>query len=221
MFDLDDTLYNEKNFVFGAFGEVADYIGTKYNIPKKLLKDEMIELLFDVGRGKIFNLICEKYGFKEPIEVLVNIYRTAKPNIYLYQDSIEILNATKNKYKLGLITDGLSKVQWSKIKLLHLEKLFDQIIVTDDLGKEYRKPSIVPYNTMASKLKLNTNECIYIGDNPNKDFYGARAAGYITVRILRKDGDYCNLRMNNENEADFDIKSLIELNNIILNLDKG
>jgi putative hydrolase of the HAD superfamily len=221
IFDLDDTLYNEKEFVHGAFDEVAEYLGLKYNISRNLLLNEMIDILLDVGRGKIFNLICEKHGIKESIDTLVNIYRNSKPNIKLYPDSIEILSKAKNKYKLGLITDGLSKVQWNKIKILNLDKYFDQIIVTDDFGKDCWKPNTFAYNAMINNLKLKANECIYVGDNPNKDFCGARTSGYTTVRILRKDGDYYNLRMNIENEADFKIEFLTELSDILLNLNKG
>ena len=123
--------------------------------------------------------------------------------------------------KVGLITDGLSKVQWNKIKLLDIEEYFDQIIVTDDLGIEYWKPNTFAYEAMLRNFKLNADECIYIGDNPNKDFYGARVTGYITIRILRKEGDYFNLRLSNDFEADFEIKSLTELSNIIYKLNKG
>ncbi len=75
---------------------------------------------------------------------MVKIYRYNNPNISLYDDAYEVLNRFKSKYKLGLITDGHRGAQWNKIKALDIEKYMDKIIVTDDYGKDYWKPSIKP-----------------------------------------------------------------------------
>lgn len=214
-FDLDDTLYNEKDFVFGAFKEVAEYLSNKYNLNSQSLYEDMLKLLIKEGRGKIFNVICENYHINEDINALVKVYRNAKPKLKLYKDSLEVINFLKSYYKLGLITDGLASVQWNKIKLLNLETYFDNIIVTDDLGKEYWKPHIIPFKNMADKFNLMPSECIYIGDNPNKDFYGAKKLGFKTIRIIRDIGDYINLRHNDEYEADYEVRRLNEIVPII------
>ena len=214
-FDLDDTLYNEKDFVFGAFREVAEYLSNKYNISSQSLYEDMLAILQSEGRGKIFNIVCENYNINEDINALVQVYRNAKPKLKLYEDGLEVINFLKDKYKLGLITDGLASVQWNKIELLNLESYFDNIIVTDDLGKEYWKPHILPFKNMAEKFNLLPSECIYIGDNPNKDFYGARKLGFRTIRIIRDIGDYINLRHSKEYEADFEVSNLNEIVSII------
>lgn len=210
-FDLDDTLYNEKDFVFEAFKEVSEYLSAKYNLNSKEIYIDMINILESHGRGKIFNLICDNYNINEDIKALVQVYRNAKPKLKLYEDSVEILNKLKYNYKLGLITDGLGYVQWNKIKLLEVEKYFDNIIVTDDLGREYWKPHIMPFKNMAEKFKFLPNECVYIGDNPNKDFYGAKKLGYKTVRLIREAGDHIHVRLDAEYEADYEISSLNEI----------
>lgn len=214
-FDLDDTLYNEKDFVFGAFKEVAEYISNKYNLSCEDIYSDMINILESNGRGKIFNFICDNYNINEDIKALVQVYRNAKPKLKLYEDSIEILNKLKYNYKLGLITDGLAYVQWNKIKLLEVEKYFDNIIVTDDLGREYWKPHIMSFKNMAEKFKFLPNECVYIGDNPNKDFYGAKKLGYKTIRLIREAGDHIHVRLDSEYEADYEISSLNEIVPII------
>lgn len=214
-FDLDDTLYNEKDFVFGAFKEVSQYLSNKYNLDSEDIYNDMINILENHGRGKIFNIICDNYNIGEDIKALVEVYRNAKPKLKLYEDSIEILNKLKYNYKLGLITDGLAYVQWNKIKLLEIEMYFDNIIVTDDLGREYWKPHIMPFRNMAEKFKLLPSECIYIGDNPNKDFYGAKKFGYKTIRLVREIGDHIHVRLDNEYEADYEVRSLSEIISII------
>lgn len=214
-FDLDDTLYNEKDFVFGAFKEVSEYLSAKYNLNSEDVYIDMINILQSHGRGKIFNIICDNYNINEDIKALVQVYRNAKPKLKLYEDSIEILNKLKYNYKLGLITDGLGYVQWNKIKLLEVEKYFDNIIVTDDLGREYWKPHIMSFKNMAEKFKFLPNECIYIGDNPNKDFYGAKKLGYKTIRLIREAGDHIHVRLDSEYEADYEVSSLNEIIPII------
>ena len=219
IFDLDDTLYYEKKYVLGAFKEVAYYIGNKHGKNEEKLYIRMKELLEDSGRGKIFNIICEENNFNEDIKQLIDIYRNSKPKLELYYDSKEFLIwARKQGCKLGIITDGCSKVQWNKIKGLGIETLVDKIIVTDDLGKEFWKPNEESYLDMMEYFNINKNECIYIGDNPNKDFIGARELGIKTIRIIREKGDHIRTFLEKQYEADLNISNLLELKDILSNI---
>ena len=61
-------------------------------------------------------------------------------------------------------------------------------------------------------LGLYGKECLYIGDNPKKDFYGARKLGWKTVHVKRTGGVYTDeAAAGAEWEADFEIKDLGEL----------
>ncbi|WP_459478710.1 HAD family hydrolase [Clostridium saccharoperbutylacetonicum] len=218
IFDLDDTLYYEKEYVLGAFKEVAYYLGNKCGKDEEKLHIRMKEILEDSGRGKIFNIICEENDFKEDIKDLVDIYRNSKPKLELYDDSKEFLIWAREKgYKLGIITDGCSKVQWNKVKALRVEQLVDKIILTDDLGKEFWKPHKKSYSDMISYFNINENEGIYVGDNPNKDFIGARKLGMRTIRIIREKGDHIKTFLDKEYEADNNITNLMELKYLLEN----
>ncbi|MEW9093550.1 MAG: HAD-IA family hydrolase [Clostridiaceae bacterium] len=211
IFDLDDTLYNERDFVYGGFREVARYLSLKYNLKEEEIFKIMIEILNELGRGKIFNTICDKYNLKEDISELVKIYRETIPKLFLYEDGEYILNKLKGKYKLGIITDGKASVQWNKIKALNLEKYVDKIIVTDDYGKEFCKPNEFVFKEMTKHFNLKGEECVYIGDNPNKDFIGARKVGFKTIRVIRDMGDHMKTFLSKEYEADIEIKNLKDL----------
>jgi len=215
VFDLDDTLYNEADFVHGAFKEVAQYLSKKHSIACEEVYRSMLRLLAINGRGRIFNDICDSYNLDEDINNLVEIYRNAAPNISLYEDADHFLNYCQGKYRLGLITDGIHYVQRNKIRLLGLEKYFDSIIVTDEHGEDFCKPGIKPYVRMAEELGTAFDEMIYIGDNPRKDFCGARQLGIYTVRIIRPVGDHMGLRLGREYEADREIASMYELKAVI------
>lgn len=226
IFDLDDTLYNERDFVYGAFREVCIYLSKTFNKDYEKLYKDTIEILNIYGRGKIFNILCDKYNISEDVNNLVNVYRNAKPQLQLYEDAFFILrklnkgfeDENPNKCKLGLITDGKAEVQWNKIKALNLQQYMDKIIVTDDYGMDFWKPNEFSYREMMRCFNSTAEECVYIGDNPNKDFVGARNVGMHTVRVIRKTGDHMNTFLDKEYEADFNIKSLKELDNIINNL---
>ncbi len=137
IFDLDDTLYNEIDFVYGGFMEVAVFLSNKYEINKDILFKDMVEILNSQGRGgKIFDHICEKYHLEENIGGdLVRIYRHHKPKIFLYNDAYEVLEKFKAKYKLGLITDGYKDTQWNKIKALNIENTWIRLLLQMIMGK--------------------------------------------------------------------------------------
>jgi haloacid dehalogenase superfamily, subfamily IA, variant 1 with third motif having Dx(3-4)D or Dx(3-4)E len=215
IFDLDDTLYNERDFVYSGFIEVSKYLSSKYKIDKNKLYKDMVYILNFQGRGKIFNQICKKYHFKENIEDLVKKYRYNSREISLYYDASIVLKKLKNNYKLGLITDGDKGAQLNKIKLLDLQKYMNKIIITDEYGKEYWKPSIKPFKMILEYFNIDSKESIYIGDNPNKDFIPCKKLGINTVRIIRPIGYYSNTFLNENYEADYNIKSLLELENIL------
>lgn len=211
IFDLDDTLYNERDFVMGGFAEVCKYLSYKYADDFSMLMNEIQSILKDNGRGRVFNDLCKNHNYSEDIKHLVQIYREGKPKLKLYEDSEFIINKLSGKYKLGIITDGIASVQWNKIKLLNLENIFDKIIVTDDLGKECWKPCETPYIKMLEYFKIGPNNAVYVGDNPNKDFIGARKVGMKTIRIIRKVGDHKDTRLSKEYEADTEILNMKEV----------
>lgn len=215
VFDLDDTLYNEADFVHGAFMEVSRHLSEKHCINEEELYRTMIMLLEKKDRGRIFNDICDIYKLNEDIGNLIEIYRNAAPKISLYEDAGHFLKYCLGKYKSGLITDGKYYVQWNKIKLLGIKKYFDSIIVTDDHGKDFWKPSTKPYIMMSDMLGVTLDSMVYIGDNPQKDFYGARQLGIKTVRVIRKAGNHIGLRLGSDYEADIEISNMYELEKAI------
>jgi putative hydrolase of the HAD superfamily len=221
IFDLDDTLYNEREFVFGAFKEVSDYLADKYKLNETIVYEDIIQIFKEYGRGKIFNMICEKYSIDENISELIKIYRESKPLLNLYKDAEEILLWLKaNNYKIGLITDGMSMVQWNKIDALRLKSRVNSIVVSDDLGKDYWKPHEKPYRECIKVLGIREDECMYVGDNPNKDFIGARKLNISTIRIIREAGDHMKVSLEEAYEADYKINSLKDIIKIINILNK-
>lgn len=212
IFDLDDTLYEERQFVYSGYRVVSDWINEKYNI------DIFLELkeLFDSGfRGDVFTPILSKYmNVKESfIKQLVKVYREHKPSIRLYDDASYILNKLHDKYKLAIITDGYLEVQKNKVKSLNVETLFDTIIYSDIYGRDHWKPDIVPYTECFKCLNVQPNESVYVADNPTKDFVSAKKLGMLTIRVKRENTEHFNCKLSDTYEADMEVNNLCELLN--------
>ncbi len=223
IFDLDDTLYFERDFFYGGFYVVsldleARGIGSSEEIFKTLKYIYLYE-----GRDKVFNKAAIYLGFSEElVPELVNVFRTHEPKISLYSDAIELLDyLNSNNYKSGCITDGFSYVQRTKISALGLEKLINTIIICDDWGRHFWKPNPEPFRLCCKLLGIHSTEAIFIGDNPDRDICGARAAGITSVRIIRQSGYFNKSNTVPSRKPDFEITSLLEIPNILKELDKG
>ena len=186
LFDLDDTLYEEKKFIVSGFRKTAEYLSRKYKINSdrvfKILRDD-----FDGGlRRKNFDVLLKKLSIKEPVENLIKIYREHLPLISLYPDAKVILkNLRSCGFKLGLITDGYPATQRNKISALGIRDFFE-VITINDIEKGLSKRNENSFKRTLSLLRVKTENTIYVGDNPLKDFFAAKKLGVITVRIKRK-----------------------------------
>lgn len=223
IFDLDDTLYQEYDYVDQAFRSVAEVLFQKLqergqDTPNvNNIHRYMRELLEANGRGKIFDDICEKLGIQTSIKELVEVYRATKPVLHLYPDAEQLFYYLEGHHiKTGLITDGCSQVQHAKIEALQLDRKCDVVLATDDLGadeagKSISKPNPCVYQWVLERANCKPEHAIYIGDNPNKDFIGAKALGMKTARIVRPEGDHMLDVVTSEFEADDTIHNLLEV----------
>lgn len=193
VFDLDDTLILEKDYIKSGFKVIANVLENKLEKKSEEIFKNMMEL-FKIESDMLFNRLLDSYNVqysKEEVLELVDIYRNHKPEIELLPDAREILEYLHSSgYRMGIITDGYAITQRRKLEALGIEKYFEHIIVTDELGREYWKPSEVPYKLIKEKMKVEYSEMVYIGDNPNKDFYISKILPIKTIRIIRERGIY-------------------------------
>lgn len=88
----------------------------------------------------------------------------------LTPDIITMIDQLKEKYFLGLITNGPSNAQWEKIHKLHLRKYFDVILVSNDLPWEKPDPRI--FKEACQFLNVVPSTCIMVGDKLETDILG-------------------------------------------------
>lgn len=173
MFDLDDTLYDEMDFVKSGFWAVSEFLSKRHGFTNTYVFDRLLENLREYGRGSVFDIFLDNEGINSPelIKTLVFLYRTHRPNIALFKEVKGVIDALKQKgFLTGLITDGMGCVQRNKIGALKIEPMFDVIVCTDEIGKEFWKPSKVPFQTALILLNAQAENSFYVGDNLSKDF---------------------------------------------------
>ncbi len=191
VFDLDDTLFPEREFVRSGFAAVGAWVQAERGIAGF---GAAAWRRFEAGeRKRAFDEALAELGVaSEPglVEKLVGIYRDHRPQIALFPEAAEVLGALRGRYRLGLLTDGYAVAQRRKIAALGIDPLFDKIVVTDELGRECWKPSRVPFQIVIDALGCTGGECVYVGDNPKKDFVAPNELGWLTVHICRAGGEY-------------------------------
>lgn len=181
IFDLDDTLYSEKEYVKSGYKAVSDYLGGGY--------EEKLWGFFKAGKPAIDELLKELCRESEKAEVL-KVYRSHKPDIHLYPGVVEMIEELKAKrIKVGIITDGRPEGQRNKLEALGLD--VDDVIVTDELGGiQFRKPCDIAFRILITRWRLNPADIVYVGDNPAKDFRAPQQLGMKSLWFKNADGIY-------------------------------
>ena len=221
VFDLDDTLYPESSYVASGFNVVAKWVSINFLKDETECYDILWGFFKDGIRGDTFNRLLDKFRIdsKLYIDILVDIYHNHEPNILPYKDAEELLKVIKPKYKIGLLSDGVVEIQLKKLTALKLDKFFDAIVISDELGRENWKPSILPYNTICNRLGVPPQNTVYVADNPLKDFKGTKSIGMHSVRIHRHEGLYYFQEAPNEYFCpDYEITDLCNLVELIENI---
>lgn len=181
IFDLDDTLYSEMEYVKSGYKAVSEYLGGGY--------EEMLWSYFEAGKPAIDEVLRE-LGREAEKDTALEIYRSHKPEIHLYNGVAEMIDELKSRgIKVGVITDGRPEGQRNKLEALGLE--VDDLIITDEFGGvQFRKPCDIAFRIMITRWRLNPVDVVYVGDNIAKDFQACRQLGIKSVWFKNVDGLY-------------------------------
>ncbi|MEX0273574.1 MAG: HAD family hydrolase [Flavobacteriaceae bacterium] len=174
VFDLDDTLYNELDFLRSAYWEIALKIAPSAPGP-------IFSQMFSQYRNgiNVFEKISNQLNLD--ITQLIHSYRNHFPTIQLFDGALPLLEKIKSKNgKIGLVTDGRSITQRNKVKALGLTPFLDHIVISEELGTE--KPN--PENFRAIERHLPGTHYHYIADNLKKDFVAPKKMGWQAIALI-------------------------------------
>lgn len=188
VFDLDDTLYPERQFALGGFAASARWAEATLGIEPGLA-DEMTRLL-DAGHlGALFAMVLKARmpaHSAEHLAEFVAAYQEHAPELALFDDAVWALQHYSARGPLGLITDGSHAVQKRKVAALGIAPRFQEIVYTSSLGgRQFHKPHPLSYEKIEATLGGAGTRLVYVGDNPSKDFVVPNARGWLSVMVQR------------------------------------
>lgn len=174
VFDLDDTLYNETDYLRSAYIEIAKKLERK---SWKVLLARMVSL-YRSGED-VFGYITETYRMSKP--ELLSMYRNHDPVLSPFKGVLDIFRRIKEKKgRIGIITDGRSSTQRKKLEALGLLGFIDKIVISEETGSE--KPEEKNYRIIEEAFE----NCIYcyVAENIRKDFIAPNRLGWKTIGLI-------------------------------------
>ncbi len=174
VFDLDDTLFNEIDFLRSAYIHISKKIDLEN---WQVLFAEM----FSLYRHKedVFKIISQTYGYEK--KRLIALYREHSPRIQPFEGVVDLLKKIKaKKGKIAIITDGRATTQRAKLNALGIFELSDKIVISEELGTE--KPHLDNY--LVIEKTYQDHLYFYIADNFRKDFITPNKLGWQTIGLI-------------------------------------
>jgi len=213
LFDLDDTLYEERQFHRTGFTAVGEFLEQRgMGSTREILG--LLEYFHDhEDQRQVFQKLAGRLGFPlEWVPELVATFRSHRPRICLALDARTVLPRLRGDYRLGCVTNGWAAVQRRKIEALGVASLMDAIVIADDFGVEFWKPHPRPFLECCARLQVSPRESLFVGDYPERDIRGARRAGLACVRLRRPGGYFAVCESADAGtKADAEVHNLFEL----------
>jgi putative hydrolase of the HAD superfamily len=222
LFDLDDTLYPERQFVDGGFRAVARFLAKSLAGSEGALADRLWALHARDGRGRLFDTLLAELGVDDDPDLVLScllIYRTHQTALQPFPGVDAMLERLRSAgVGTGVVSDGHAAVQRRKLAGLGaIADRLDLVVMTDELGQAYAKPSPVPFRVACRLLDVPPSLTTYVGNDPRKDFLGARDAGLHTIRLgpLPDEGGTMAVEVKAADDADRTVGSFAELSAVL------
>lgn len=230
IFDLDDTLTDDKANVKEAFKFVMEYINKKYTeeifnkfyeIDKATWRDRAAGKLLTpyeddiekktewIRASRFLKLFNNEISYEDAVNIN-NIYMEGMKEHIVSRDGTKdiISYLYQKRYRIVIATNGPSVPLKTKINKLEIEKYVDTIFAADEVG--FMKPHKEYYEGLLKKASItNKKDILFIGDDLDKDIKGGVDNGIDTC--------WCNYNneINNKYYTKYEITNLIQLKNIL------
>lgn len=186
VFDIDDTLYGERDYIRSGYGAAADHLRRRLGTDDSY-EDWLCDRLASGQAGGAFDAMNEHFRLglgPAAIAEVVQAYRDHRPDIAPYEGMAALLERLKARYRLGVLSDGFLPAQSLKLAALGLEGFFEAVVFTESLGRAAWKPAAAGFELMAAKLALPHAAMAYVADNPGKDFIAPNRLGWATIQLV-------------------------------------
>lgn len=198
--DLDDTLFPQRDFLDGAWRAVAA-AGARYGADEASLLVALREIAAEGSdRGQIIDRALRRCPVPVPapgpgrgpavmLPELVDAFRSHRPaRLTAYPGVVRALARLRAVVPVALVTDGDPAIQRAKLAALGLAQAFDATVISDELGREFRKPNPAPFLAALEVIGVLPSRAVHVGDRPDKDVAGPHEVGMAAIRV--RTGEY-------------------------------
>jgi len=98
-----------------------------------------------------------------------------------------------------------------KVRALGIEKYFKLIVYTEQLGREFWKPSPAGFEKIMQTLEAKPENMAYIADNEKKDFIAPNKLGFLTIQLIRPARIHTSVCEEPEGRAQYIIRQISQL----------
>ncbi|MBI3818558.1 MAG: HAD family hydrolase [Planctomycetes bacterium] len=207
LFDLDETLYDERMSVKIALEKASAHAAARFNS----INRAQLERIYLEEANKRWEAFEEEIRMKgrgaqqDPLRVremcfaqalaacgappsfspeLTRFYGDQRRGCHLlFQDSKETLEQLRSQAFIALVSNGGSAYQREKLKATGIEHLFHVVIISEESG--YSKPQKGIFEKALRECCVPAHEAVMVGDNLEKDILGAKIVGLRGVLICR------------------------------------
>lgn len=196
-FDLDNTLYSYEKCNKNGIMAVKKFLIDKFEI-----SDETFHKNFNIARAnhkeRVGNVAVSHsriFYFIELLRILKinNNFKLVKKLDHIFWkeyfkhmelniSALKLLKKIKEQKILTyILTDMTLEIQHRKISSLDIEKFFDLILTSEEVGRD--KPYLGGFHMASSILGFSIEQSWYIGDSKSKDIIPASSLGIKSFQI--------------------------------------
>lgn len=174
VFDLDNTLISEKEYLFKAYEDISYFIEKKYLLDRIKIENYLKNEFILNGRLNLFDKMIDHFNIREvEIKSILNILRSVKT-----QKKINLIGNMKlilemlinNEIPYVIFTNGNVDQQKNKVANIKWEGLQKDVIYANEINP---KPDTISFSTylLKNKIKINKHEILMIGDSKEDQLF--------------------------------------------------
>ncbi len=217
LFDADDTLFDFKAAELQALRQTLNTFDIQYieathlplyhEINKPLWQAAEAGTLVLSNLNEIrFTLFAEKLNLSVDGKALASTYvENLSAASILFANSYEVIETLSKKYKLGILTNGLTKIQEQRIVKSTIGRFFEAFLISESIG--ISKPDARFFDIALDTLNhADKSTVLMIGDSLSSDIKGGLNFGIDTCWYNPK-----HLPNSSELSPTYEIADLSEL----------
>lgn len=198
-FDLDDTLLDHRRAETLGLQETVQQLAFLQQVDFETLREAYHrinrQLWDDYNHGRITKQQLKGLRFENTLtdlgldagkswefgEVYMEAYRKYWQWV---QGAREAFDAIRDRYPVGIITNGFSETQHKKMQRFELESRVSQVVISEEVG--YLKPDPRLFEHATRLAGQDPSRILYVGDSYSSDVVGGLQSGWKTAWFNRQ-----------------------------------